>query len=188
MALKEILDQIKKEAEVEIAKLDKARDEAIAEIKKEYAQKRDHRKVEMGDRVKDNVGKVKTRAKTFAKMETRNNLLRAKRALLQEIFDDAVTSLVKSDKYTDIVTALLKSADKEFHEGTVIPAKGKKGETQKALEASGAKFEIASEEADIQGGFILESGKVEVNFSFDSILAKELWSDLEVQLNQLLFP
>lgn len=188
MALKDLLDQIKKTAEAEIAKLDKARDEAIAEITKEYAKKRDHQETEMEAKVKDNMTKVKTRAKTFAKMETRNNLLRAKRELLQEIFDEAIKELVNSDKYESIVASLLKSAAKEFKEGTVVPAKGKEDETKKALEKSSASFEMAKHSAKIQGGFLLESGKVEVNFAFESLLMKELWNDLEMQLNQLLFP
>ena len=188
MALKDILDQIKKEVETEIAKLDKAHAEAIAAITAEYQKNREQRKTEMHTKVADSVTKVKTRAKTFAKMETRNNLLRAKRDLLQQVFDQTVQSLIKSENYVNIVATLLKKAGKEFDEGKIIPAKGKEEETKKALSASGTKFEMTSESAKIQGGFILESGKVEMNFAFDSLLAKEIWDELEVQLNQLLFP
>ena len=120
-------------------------------------------------------------------METRNNLLRAKRELLQKILDRTVTALADSDKYVEIITALLKKAAKEFKNGTVIPAKGKESQTQKALDAAQTGFTLSSKSTNIAGGFILESEQIEINFSFEAILSKELWGDLELQINQLLF-
>ncbi len=121
-------------------------------------------------------------------METRNNMLRKKREILATVADETIKAIVNSDQYVDIVAILLKKATKEFKEGTIIPAKGKESETKKALDASGASFNLGTNAASIAGGFILTSGKVEVDFSIDSLLQKELWGELEMQLNQLLFP
>lgn len=188
MAINDILEEIKKQAEKEIAGLDAERDTTIAQITKDYENKRTHRKEEMGNKVSENVNKVKSRAETFAKMETRNNSLRAKRDILTQVFGKTVQALIDSDKYVDMIAALLKKAAKEFDNGNILPAKGKESETKAALEKSGTSFTLSSTSAAIQGGFILESGKVEVNFSFEAILGKELWDELELELNKLLFP
>jgi V/A-type H+-transporting ATPase subunit E len=188
MAINDILEEIKRQAEQEVAQLDAERDDMIAKITSEYNDKRTNRKEEMEAKVADNAAKVKSRAETFAKMEIRNNMLRAKRDILQDVFGKTVDSLVKSDKYVDIVVALLKQAAGEFNEGTVMGAEGKDAQTKKALEKAGSKFKLSKKSADIQGGFILEAGQVEVNFSFEAILGKELWNNIELELNKLLFP
>jgi vacuolar-type H+-ATPase subunit E/Vma4 len=188
MAINDILEEIKKQAEKEIAGLDAERDTAISKITKDSEEKRTHRKKEMDNKISENVNKVKSRAETFAKMETRNNSLRAKREILTQVFGKTVQSLIDSDKYVEMVTALLKTAAKEFDNGTIQPAKGKESETKAALEKSGTSFTLSPTSSAIQGGFILESGKIEVNFSFEAILGKEVWDELELELNKLLFP
>ena len=188
MALKDILDQIKKAAEAEIAKLNEERDAAIAQITASYEEKRKTRKIEMDGKIADNCVKAKNRAAVFAKMETRNNMLRKKRDILEAVSTDTIEALVSSDQYVSIVTALVKKAAKEFNEGTVFSPKGKENETKKAIEAAGASFSLSNDSAPIKGGFLLSSGKVEVDFSIESLLTKELWGELEMQLNQLLFP
>jgi len=187
MALTDILDQIKKEADAEVDKLNAERDEQIYAIQKEFAKTRETRSEEMEKRIEGNVAKVKSRAETFAKMQTRNNLLTAKRKLLREILDNSTKALISGNDVEKILVALLKKAAGEFKEGEIVPAKGMESEVKKALSASGAPFELSSKTADIQGGFILLSGKVEVDFSFGSILEKELWNELEMKLNQMLF-
>ena len=188
MAINDILEEIKKQAEKEIAELDMERDKAIEKITHETIQKRNTRKGDIDTKVKDNVAKIKSRAETFAKMENRNNRLRAKREILTQVFDKIIEALLTSDKYVDIVATLLKQAHKEFSEGTILPATGKESETKSALEKSGTPFKLAAHSANIRGGFILEAGKVEVNFAFNAILAKEVWNELELELNRLLFP
>lgn len=188
MALKDILEQIKKEAEAEIAKLDQNREEAIAKIHTEYKEKRDNKKIEMEEKTTDNIIKIKSRAETLAKMENRNNLLKTKRTILKDVFNKTIESLANSPEYVEILAALLRTATKEFNEGMVIPTSGKEKEMEQALAIAKAPFKLATKSGNYKGGFLLESGHTEVNFAFDSLLAKELWSELEMQLNPLLFP
>lgn len=188
MAIQDILEEIKKQAEKENAELGAELAQAIEKMTHEYAQKREQKKREMDDKVSENATKITQRAETFAKMETRNHLLRAKRDMLTRVMNETIDALVRSDRYTDMIAALLKKAKKSFTSGIVIPARGKEAETKAALEKSGVPFTLASESAPIRGGFILDAGKVEVNVAFDAILAKELWDKLELELNKLLFP
>lgn len=188
MALKDILEQIKKEEEAEIAKLNQSREETISKIHAEYKEKRETKKIEMGEKTIDNIIKIKSRAETLAKMENRNNLLKTKRAILQDVFNKTIENLANSAEYVEILVGFLRTAAQEFNDGTVIPTTGKEKEMEKALVAAKSPFKLASKSGNFKGGFLLESGHTEVNFAFDSLLAKELWSELEMQLNPLLFP
>lgn len=187
MSLHDILEQIKKQADHEIAILDEACEQAVAAIEKEYEKKREAGGLEMEEKVKDNAAKIKERTEAFARIETRNHLLAAKRKILEEIFEKSLNELVESPDYESIVAALLKQAAHSFEIGTIIPAKGKEEATKNALQKSGGPFKMSEQSAPIRGGFLLESGNIEGNFSFESILKKELWEELEVKLNQLLF-
>ena len=187
MSLTDLISQIEKEADTAIAKLNDERDKAIYEIQKEYEKKREHKTKEINKRAEDNIDKVTKRADTFANMEIRNHLLTAKRQLLADISAKIVQALADSRHYERLLVALLKHAKKEFKEGTVVPAKGKEEETKKAMRAAEVDYELAARSAKIKGGFILKADKVEINFSFESILEKELWSDLEMKLSKLLF-
>lgn len=187
MPLHDILEQIKKQAEDEIAKLDEACEQALAAIKDEYSKQRDIKRAEMEVKVKGNAAKIKERTEAFARIETRNHLLSAKRKILEKVFEKSLKALLESPDYETIVVALLKEAAHSFESGTVIPAKGKEKDLENALKKAGSPFKMSEQSAPIQGGFLLESGNVEGNFSFDSILKKELWEGLELKLNQLLF-
>ncbi len=187
MSLQDLLQQIEKEAEAEIAKLNEECDKAIYEIQKEYEKKRKKKTTEIEKRAEDNIDKVKKRTDTFANMEIRNHLLTAKRALLAEIMQKIIESLAGSRGYEGLLVALLKHAKKEFKEGTVVPAKGKEEETKAAIKKADVDYELAARPAHIKGGFILKAKNVEINFSFESIIEKELWSNLEMKLSKMLF-
>ena len=187
MSIKDLIQQIEKEADSEITKLNEELEKAVYKIQKEYDEKRKRKTEELSKRTDENIAKIKQRADTFANMEIRNHLLTEKRALLQEVFEKIVATLSESDSYVKILVALLKIAKKEFKEGTVVPAKGKEDLTKKALHEANADFKLSSRAADITGGFIFKSGDIEIDFSFESILEKELWGDLEIKLSQLLF-
>lgn len=187
MSLSDLIQQIEKEAETQVAKLAEERDKAVYEIQKEYEKKREQKTEEIERRTDDNISKIKRRADTFANMEIRNHLLKSKRTLLADVLDKVVAALAESDDYVKVLAALLKHAKKEFREGVVVPAKGKEDETKKAIQEADAPFELAGRSAHIKGGFILKAENVEINFSFESILEKEIWGDLEMKLSKMLF-
>ncbi|MBT4384739.1 hypothetical protein HOD30_03250 [Candidatus Peregrinibacteria bacterium] len=187
MSTQNIINQIENDAEAEVKKLGEARDQAIYKIQKDYEQKREKSTEKISAKLADSIAKVEGRAETFTNMEVRNDLLRGKHAVLTAAFDQTIANLFASKDYEKILVKLLKKASKEFKEGTVVPAKGKEDETKKALKESGADFELAGRSAHIKGGFILKTPSVELDFSFESILGKELWGDLETELSQLLF-
>jgi V/A-type H+/Na+-transporting ATPase subunit E len=187
MSLQDLIQQIEKEAEAQITVLAEERDTAIYDIQKEYEKKREQKQADIEKQVADNISKVKKRADTFANMEIRNHLLTAKRALLADVFDKILSSLAGSADYGKTLVALLNHAKKEFQAGTVVATKGKEDATKAAMQEAGVNFELSAESANIQGGFILQAKGVEINFSLESILEKELWGDLEMKLSKMLF-
>ncbi|MDP2624878.1 MAG: V-type ATP synthase subunit E [Candidatus Peregrinibacteria bacterium] len=187
MAIQDILDQIKKEAEKEMKTLDAEANERIAKIEKEYSEKRSAKKVGMEKKVEENTYRIRRRAETLANMEVRNSLLKAKRELLETILEKSMMSLVQDSDYTQMVTSLMKKVAKTFESGTLIAPKGKEAETKQAIQNSGTSFTMSDKPSTIRGGFILLSGQVEVDSSFEAILRRELWENLEIELNKLLF-
>lgn len=187
MSLQDLIQQIEKEADAQIAVLNDERDKAIYEIQKEYEKLREKRTAEIQKKADDSIEKVTRRADTFANMEIRNHLLSEKRKLIADVFEQTVAALADSPDYVKILTALLKETKKHFKSGTVVPAHGKEDETKKALKEAGADFELAARAAHIKGGFLFKAEGVEINFSFESILEKELWGDLEIKLSKMLF-
>lgn len=187
MSISDLIQQIEKEADAQIAKLNDERDKAIYEIQKEYEKKRKARTEDIEKRTEENIEKIKRRAETFANMEIRNHLLGKKRELLSELMDKIIDALLADGDYEKLLVVLMKHAKKSFHKGTIVPAKGKEDETKKAMKTADVEYELAGRSANIKGGFILKREDVEINFSFESILEKELWSDLEMKLSKMLF-
>ena len=94
---------------------------------------------------------------------------------------------MESPQEEAILVKLLTQAAQTFDSGIVVAAQGKEATLKKALASTKSHFTLAEKSAPIQGGFLLDAGTIEGDFSFESILKKELWEGLELRLNQLLF-
>ena len=124
---------------------------------------------------------------THAKMEAKNKLLGEKRELLDAIFDEALKQLVSSPNYKDMLVNLFKHTSLKGDDVEVCPANGKEEETRAAIAASGKEYKMCDCKSNIKGGFILKSAKIEIDNSFESILNKQLRSDLELEVARTLF-
>ena len=187
MALTDILDQIKKETEEKMKTLEKEFAKKVAGIDEEFTAKTKDAKSRMDEAVVENSKKIMNKMTTHAKMEAKNKLLREKRDLMDEIFTTALKQLVNSDNYKDILVSLLKHTSLKGDDIEVCPAKGKEEETRSATSAAGKEYKLCEHSADIKGGFILVSEKIEIDNSFESILNKQLRSDLELDVAKTLF-
>ncbi|MBD3156996.1 hypothetical protein GF369_04190 [Candidatus Peregrinibacteria bacterium] len=188
MALSDILEKIKEETDAKMKDLNEQFEAKLSTLEADFEKKKENAKKEMDEQVARNSKKILNKMETVAKMEAKNKLLKEKRELLDTIFSQALEALVKEDEYQNLITTLLKKTTIEEDGVRVIPAKGKEDETKKALEESGKKYTMADKSADIQGGFILQSEKIEVDNSFESILHKQLRDDLELDIAKMLFP
>ena len=187
MALEDIIEQIKKENQKKVDEINEEYDKKMKKLDKELEDMKQEAKAATNNQVETNSKKIMNKMTTVAKMEAKNKLLQEKRELIDEIFKSALNKLTESEDYKKLVKELLVHSKIEGDDIKVIPAKGKEDETKEALEDSGKDYEMADESADIRGGFILVSEKVEVDNSFESILNKQLKDEIELEIAKTLF-
>lgn len=188
MALSDILDKIKEETQNKMKEINEQYEAKLATIEADFKEKKEKAKAEMDEQVTVNSKKILNKMETVAKMEAKNKLLKEKRDLLDSIFAEALEKLVNSEDYQKMITTLLKNSQIDEESVKVVPAKGKEDATEAALSASGKSYSMAEKSADIKGGFILKSDKIEIDNSFESILHKQLRDDLELDIAKMLFP
>jgi len=188
MALQDILEQIENETKEKLDNIKAKHDEALKALENEFAVLAKKIDQDMDEKVKANSKKIMNKMTTHARMEAKNKLLREKRAVMDSVFEIALESLISAGNYEDNLVQLLKNSNIEGENIIVIPAKGKEDITKSALQASGKSYKMANKTADIKGGFILESDKIEIDNSFESILNNQLRGDLELEVAKTLFP
>lgn len=187
MALTDILDQIKKVTEEKMKALDAQHTKKVSKLDDEFAAKMKNAELLMDEAVVVNSKKIMNKMTTHAKMEAKNQLLKEKRELMDVVFETALKELAHSENYKGLLVGLLKHTVLTGEGITVCPAKGREEETRAAIAESGKDYKLCEESLNIKGGFILKSEKIEINNSFESILNKQLRSDLELDVAQTLF-
>lgn len=186
MALQDILEKLEKEAETAIAQLEAEFEEKKKELEKTAAAKLKEVEKNMDTLLEADTEKLREKIRMEAQMEAKNKLLTAKRALLWEILNKAVKQLHAAENYEEILVHMLKKTDLE-ESAEIVPAKGKEQQTKNAIHASGKKYRLSEHSANIAGGFILKTEKIEMDNSFETILLQELKQNLEIEMHKLLF-
>jgi vacuolar-type H+-ATPase subunit E/Vma4 len=186
MALTDILEKIKSQMLVEIEKLEKEFNEKKKKLEK-VSQKRQKEIDEfLHKKIDEKSKEIIEKAEKLAEREAQNNLLKAKRELIGGTLEKSITELSNHEQYEKILTSMLKKT--AFPEdAVVIPAKGKEDQTKSAIQNSGKSYFLSEKSADITGGFIIKTEKIEIDNSFETILNSELRQDLEIRLHKLLF-
>lgn len=186
MALVDILEKIEKDTTSKIAELEKSFEEKKKKLEEESEKQQKEIDENMNQKVEEKSAKILEKAATLAAMEAKNQLLQAKRKIIEAALENAIETLVNSDKYEEILSSMLKKADIDG-DVEVVPAKGKEDSTKKAITSSGKNYSLADKSANIQGGFILKTEKIEIDNSFETIIKKQLREDLEINVHKLLF-
>ncbi len=186
MALADILEKIEKDTASKVAELENSFEEQKKKL--EEASEKEQKEIDetMNKKVEEKSAKILEKAATLAAMEAKNQLLQAKRVIIEEALEAAVEELSNSDKYEDILSTMLNKADLDG-EVEVVSAKGKEDSTKKAIAASEKNYSLADKSASIQGGFILKTEKIEIDNSFETIIKKQLREELEINVHKLLF-
>jgi V/A-type H+-transporting ATPase subunit E len=108
----------------------------------------------------------------MAKLEARNKILGAKQNKLQAVFDRVLKSLVDlpEKEYLEIFKTMLKRAVKGGEE-VIVSERDRKRITPEFLSQIDPSFKLSSETRDMSGGFVLKSGRIETNSSFEVLLS-----------------
>lgn len=196
-ALEKMKETILQEAQLKANELVKvATEDAEGILRKaqaEAANKRSERLAEAKEKAEENV----RRTVTLADLDARKQLLAVKEELIEEAFAQAERRLasLEPEAYERYLKQALFNAAGDTG-GDVIMCErdrlaiGEKIVTEVNAELVKAgrkgKTRLADVSGDFVGGFILTSGKVEVNSTFDAILARE-YEALLVDVAGILF-
>ncbi|MBT9173324.1 MAG: V-type proton ATPase subunit E [Syntrophomonadaceae bacterium] len=137
------------------------------------------------------------RTRTIAELDARKALLGAKEELIEDTFRQALARLaaLQTADSREILMPMLLAAAQSGREEIIVSAKGRElftsefiAAVNKALEEQGKQggLILSAETREIQSGFILRSGEVEINNSFESILRMQR-DQLEPEVAAALF-
>jgi V/A-type H+-transporting ATPase subunit E len=192
-----LVDRILKEGRQradEITSNGQKKADEIIENAKQEAQK----KVEaIEQKAREDAQEIKRRVRAVAEMEMRKDILAVKQQLMDQVFDQAMEQLknLSTEEYQNMLLNLfIKTVDTGQEQ--VIIASGdhervnqqfidRVNQTLKEQSKTG-NLTLSGESRDIKGGFILKSGGVEINNSFEAILRMER-EDLEPKVAEILF-
>ncbi|HHY31564.1 MAG TPA: hypothetical protein GX515_00870 [Firmicutes bacterium] len=188
-----ILQDAKARAE-EIVNAATAEAQAIlAEAKAEAARKRE----EVLARGKEKADEEKRRTLTLAELDARKQLLATKAALMDEVFQMArkrLTSLERA-RYTAYLKGAVLEAVETGEEEVVMSARDMEtigpevvAEVNAELSRQGRKagLRLSSSPGEFDGGFVLRTGRTEINSTFDAILTRQREA-LVVEVAKVLF-
>lgn len=120
---------------------------------------------------------------SMAELKVRQEELGMKQELIQEAFDTASEKLLKlpKDQYLNLVSNMLLNSVETGNEEVILSdlyQKEVKDLIQNINQEKNYKLVISDESRDLDGGFILKSGDIELNNSFRAILHanKEAWT------------
>lgn len=141
---------------------------------------------------------VKQRAIASANMESKKLILKKKQELIEEAFETARKKIdtMDNESFEKLMISLMA---KEAETGTETVIIAKKDQTRlskdfidkvnselKSKGAASASLKFSDEQRDIESGFILQRGDIEINDSFDSLLRQKK-EELSAQIVKILF-
>ncbi|HOA34695.1 MAG TPA: V-type ATP synthase subunit E [Bacillota bacterium] len=185
-------DAREKAAEIEAEAARKSR-EIMTGAQEEAARRRE----QILARARDEAAELKRRILGAARLEARKEKLAAKQELIAHAFRQALEELCALDdeSYWSLLRGMLLAAVEKGTEKVFLSERDRAripgrflAELNAALEKAGkeGKLALAEETRDIKGGFILQSGGVEINCSFEALLEAQR-DKLEPELAGILF-
>lgn len=159
-------------AENSLINADKTRQEIIEAAKKE-AEAIINARVEKAEKETEN---LKNRKVSAAELQKRKTVLGAKQDAIKKSFDAALEKLksMPEDKYIEFLVNGITRAP--YSEGTVILNNSDRDKIGEKLIKSvndilkSEKFTLGNETVNSSGGFVLKSGSVEINSTFETLL------------------
>jgi len=180
MALSDIINKINADAESEIRKiLEKAEAEASSIISegKEEAEKISRRMLESGS---GKAVKVRETVIAMAKLQNKKEILAVKQGIMDAVYEEVKRRIAAfGDKeYGDIAERIIASTREEKIDVIAGENERKRLNTRfiagiKAglkKRGSGVKVSLGAEKADLKDGFILRSGRIQIDCSHENLV------------------
>jgi len=191
--IEKILQRIDSEAQSEVdAILAKAKQEA-ADAEAKASAEAEKLAADIDARGDKDAAEREERLVSVAQMEARQKILAAKQEVMEEAFTGALDKLcgAPDEEYAALCAGLLVKAA-PGGKGEAVFAKDRQNAGRMAVEAAnkalgGGSLKLSPETRPIKGGFILLSGNVEVNCSFETLVRLQR-SEAAGDVARLLFP
>jgi len=187
MALKDITNTIKAEAEAEAEKIKAEGNKQVESVTQKGKEKVAAEKKLLDERTNKEVQKVLDKAKFHANIEERNEIVAAKQKIVVQVFKESLPKIggLDDNVYVDFIGKLINVLP-SVKDGQIVSAAGKEELTKKALEKSEREFSVLAETVESVGGFVFRSEDIEVNDTFEALLVG-LKDDLEIKVSEILF-
>lgn len=192
MSLAQITEKIEQDARAEAEKIFACAREQEAEINEETRAAINKIEVSTKLRFDRERPEIFRRRDIVAKLDAGKLLLGAKRRLIQDVFDSALTKMCSlgRDEYLVFCERLLIEASESGDEVIEISADEKhidKDWLDKFNEKHGTKITLADKRLNISGGFLLSKNRVCINCSLE-MLVQTAQEKLETEVVKRLFP
>ena len=175
--LEKILKDIADSAELEASKILEASNREVAEIKIQCEKDKLALAENLKKETQEECMRVSGMIEAAANAEARQIILAAKSKAIAETIEYLKEDIKKSDEYFDLLLTLIKNYS-ESGDGILylnnkdlqrLPADF----AEKAQQSAKGNLTISKETADLDAGFIIKYGKIEINCSIDSIFEEK---------------
>jgi V/A-type H+-transporting ATPase subunit E len=182
---KKIIEDAREEKKRILAEARKKASQIVEEGKKSAEEQRK----EIISRAQREAEMEKSRIITIENLESRKKVLSAKQEVIQKVFIRAMYMLSNLDDYQELMENLICAAAKGGEE-IIISSEDKKRLNEDFFHRVNARLgdplRISEETRNIAGGFVLRTGDIEINESFDEKI-ETLRDDMESQIAQIVF-
>lgn len=172
-----ILEEARKQAEANIQEAKKEAEKIIHSSEEEARKKQK----QIIDRAFKEAAERKKRLIAVAELEGRKEKLKAKQDMIEEVFTKTIERLnsLSDEEYENILVDMIINSVRSGDEEIILSEKDRNRLSYKFVEninnrlrEKGLKGNIAlsNQTRNINGGFILKKGDVEINNSFDAII------------------
>lgn len=197
MSLDKIIEKIREDSGKEIKKIIDEANSRAAQIIEEGKGEAEKLALQLTREGEENARKVGERIVTLASLESRKHLLGEKQKILGDIYREAEKRIrnLNGRDYRDLVKRIMLESCQTGEQTVFVGENDRKRIDQKLIDSVNVelvkankkvKLKLSSEPALISDGFILKSGKIEINNSWERIL-KSLRERTEDEVIKLLF-
>lgn len=197
MALKDIIETIKKETEGKIEVLKKEKEKEISRLREFYNKEREKKEKEILETAKQEIDQEIAEASWQLIEKRKKQILEKKREILEKIYQKAFEEISNMDEksYKDFLSKLLKKASEEIREIIgdrlteleIIPAckRNPPPNFWWGMEKEGT-LKVSKHCLNSEGGFIIKTKDIELNCTMETIFEK-IKEETELELGQALF-
>ena len=192
-----IKEKILDDARLQVKNIIEQAESEAADTIRSAQQEADSKKAVLLENAEKEAVELRKRLIAVAELEGRKSKLRVKQELIEEVFAKVLEKLnnMPKDQYESILIEMVVGAVQSGQEKIILSQRDKQRVSPEFTDKINKRLSerkingniaLATETGNFNGGFILKSGDIEVNNSFEAIIKMQR-DDLEVEVVKALF-